>query len=171
MGKGTADVTVTDRFVFFWRGYLGQWFRSPFVLDGVRYSHAEQAMMAAKARMFNDAEVLAKILAASKPSEQKALGRQVRGYVDEVWKKAARDIVTRVNVAKFSQDPELKQQLLETGDRIIVEASPEDALWGIGIAVDDPRASQPDQWPGKNWLGEALMRAREEIRKGNVVLK
>src|SRR5437870_589775 len=98
MGKGTSDVTVTDNYVFFWRGYLGQWFRSYFVLDGVRYSHAEQAMMVEKARLFGDTETLAKILAADKPSVQKSLGREVQGFVQSEWEAAARDIVTRVNV-------------------------------------------------------------------------
>ena len=171
MGKGTADVTITGKFVFFWRGYLGQWFRSPFVLDGVHYTHAEQAMMAAKARLFNDLETLEKIMAAQKPSLQKSLGREVRGYVDEDWLKVARDVVTRVNIAKFSQDPELKQQLLDTGERTIVEASPVDFLWGIGLACDHEDASNPEKWPGKNWLGESLMRAREEIRRGNLILE
>ena len=169
MSKGTAHVTVTEKFVFFWRGYPGQWFRSPFTLDGVAYTCAEQAMMAAKARMFGDNDTLRKIMAADKPSEQKALGRQVRGFIQDQWDKASRDIVTRVNVAKFSQDPELKQQLLDTGDRQFVEASPVDCIWGVGLSVEDPNINDRAKWRGTNWLGECLVRARKEIREGRVV--
>jgi len=170
MGKGTSHVTLTDAYVFFWRGYPGQWFRSPFTLDGVSYTCAEQAMMAAKARLFGDEETLKKIMAADKASEQKELGRQVRGFDLETWERAARDIVTRVNVAKFSQDPELLQQLLDTGDREFVEASPVDCIWGIGLAVDNPDVHDKTKWRGRNWLGECLNRARAEIRAGRTIL-
>lgn len=163
--------TITDKFVFFWRGPLGQWFRSPFVMDGVKYTHAEQAMMAEKASLFDDKETLAKILKADKPSEQKELGRQVKNFVQGTWEKSAIDIVTRVNVAKFSQDLELKKQLLDTGDKILVEASPVDKIWGVGMAVGDKDIEDPSKWRGKNWLGEALMRARKEIREGRLILE
>ena len=102
---------------------------------------------------------------------RRRLGGKVKNFVTSEWDKVARDIVTRVNVAKFSQDPELKQQLLDTGDRLLVEASPQDRIWGIGLAVDHPDASDPGKWQGKNWLGESLMLARSEIRQGRLILE
>ena len=162
-----SDVTVTDRFVFFWGGWPSQWHPSPFVIDGQSYRCAEQYMMAEKARLFGDTEVLRKILKATSPRAQKALGRQVRGFDAGRWTAACRDAVYRGNLAKFSQDEELRALLLATGDRTLVEASPTDRIWGIGLAADDPRAQDPSAWRGTNWLGEALMQVRTTLRAGS----
>lgn len=68
------------------------------------------------------------------------------------------------SVHKFGGDPELREFLLNTGDRVLVEASPMDRIWGIGLAADDPRAENPASWRGLNLLGFALMDARAELR-------
>ena len=165
MSKG---VTETDRFVFFWSGWPSQWHPAAFTVDGVRYNRCEQFMMAEKARVFGDADAVAKVLAADDPRQQKSLGRKVRGFDPVVWDGVCRGIVYHGNLARFSQDPVLAGTLLKSGEKTIVEASPLDAVWGIGLAADDPRASDPGQWPGTNWLGVALMQVREALRRGSV---
>lgn len=121
-------------------------------------------MMAAKARLFGDGEALAGILAAEDPGSIKALGRHVRSFDEAAWAAARFDIVTVGNMEKFGQDERLRRYLLATGDEILVEASPVDRVWGIGIAADHEDASRPERWPGLNLLGFALVRARAILR-------
>jgi ribA/ribD-fused uncharacterized protein len=122
-------------------------------------------MMAAKARLFGDEEMLAKILTADSPAAAKKLGRQVRGFDDARWKTARFELVVKGNVAKFSSTPELKRHLLDTGDAILVEASPRDTIWGIGLSKSSPVAKTPSKWRGLNLLGFALVQARELLRR------
>ncbi len=143
---------------------FSQWWRCSFEVDGVRYSSAEQFMMAEKARVFGDVEVLEQILRVDEPREVKALGRQVRGYVDSVWSAKRLDAVTRGSLAKFSSSAALKEFLLATGDAILVEAAPRDVIWGIGLGRANPLVHQPAQWRGQNLLGFALVRARAQLR-------
>lgn len=163
------------KFVLFW-GHTGpksgevgkhvfsQWHESPFTIDRVVYPSAEHYMMAAKARLFNDAEHLEQILQAKSPAEAKKLGRSVQGFDPQTWDANALDIVTRGSVAKFDARDQLRSYLVGTGDRVLVEASPHDRIWGIGMDRNDPAAEQPSQWQGQNLLGLALMRARAELR-------
>ncbi len=160
-----SAVTVTDRFVFFWDGWPSQWHPSSFRVGDVAYGCAEQFMMAEKARVFNDAEALDKILRSPSPREQKSLGRKVRGFDERHWNSVCRGIVYRGNVGKFEQNAALAGALVKTGDRTIVEASPMDAIWGIGLAKDDPRSLLPAEWLGSNWLGIAIMQVRDHLRR------
>ncbi|MES2644870.1 MAG: NADAR family protein [Myxococcota bacterium] len=139
---------------------FSQWWGAPFVVDGTFYSTAEHWMMAEKARLFGDDEALAAILASPTPSEAKRLGRTVRAFDDAVWKPQRQAIVRRGSVEKFGQDPALRAYLLATGDAVLVEASPSDTIWGIGLGASSPRAQDPNQWRGLNLLGFALMAAR-----------
>jgi ribA/ribD-fused uncharacterized protein len=178
--RSTADLlTLTTagsrpKYLFFWGhrpqrdgsigpGSLSQWWPSPFEIDGVRYATAEHWMMASKARLFGDEEIVPRILAARTPAEAKKLGRLVRGFTEERWAEARFELVTAGNVAKFGQDPALREYLLTTGNRVLVEASPLDRVWGIGLAADDERAADPARWRGLNLLGFALMAAREQL--------
>lgn len=162
-------------FLFFWGhrpgkpgvGYkscLSQWFEAPFEVDGIEYPTAEHYMMAGKARLFNDTDALRAVLAAGSPGAAKAAGRAVRGFDENRWRQYRWDIVVNANVAKFSQHADLKQYLLGTGDQVLVEASPLDFVWGIGLAADDPDAPQPARWQGLNLLGFVLMEVREQLR-------
>ena len=117
-------------------------------------------MMAEKAALFGDQTTRAQVLVATNPGAAKALGRQVRGFNEAAWIENRFSIVLRANEAKFSQNPDLGHFLRQTGNRIIVEASPVDRVWGIGIAQDDERARNPNQWKGLNLLGFALMQVR-----------
>ena len=122
-------------------------------------------MMASKARLFGDDTALSAILATKDPREQKRLGRHVRLFDPELWRSECEHIVLHGNLAKFSQNEEIHLALIQTGDRRLAEASPHDALWGIGLSAHDPRASSPDSWCGQNLLGQALDNAREILRR------
>ncbi|MFD0774939.1 NADAR family protein [Streptomonospora algeriensis] len=145
------------------RGALSQWWPSPFTVDGVTYASAEHWMMAGKARLFGDESTRTEILAVRTPAEAKDLGRRVRGFDEGRWAAARFDLVVAGSVAKFGQDPALRAYLLGTGERILVEASPRDRIWGIGLAATDDRATDPSQWRGRNLLGFALMEARTRL--------
>ncbi|MBQ0996196.1 NADAR family protein [Streptomyces sp. RK62] len=143
---------------------LSQWWPSPFTVDGVRYATAEHWMMAGKARLFRDAEAERLALAAEHPAEAKKAGRLVRGFDAAVWARERFRIVVEGSVHKFAAHPELRGFLLGTGERVLVEASPLDRVWGIGLAATDQGAADPERWKGPNLLGFALMEARERLR-------
>jgi len=154
----------TDKYLFFWHGFLSQWYMSDFSVAGRVYCCAEQFMMAEKARIFNDFHTFESIMATNNPKEQKALGRKVKGFNEELWNAKAKDIVFEGNYAKYSQNPGLKEKLIETAPLILVEGSPYDRIWGIGLKWDDPRCNNPKDWKGKNWLGETLTKVRDSLK-------
>ncbi|MFI7412322.1 NADAR family protein [Streptomyces sp. NPDC049627] len=143
---------------------LSQWWASPFTVDGVEYATAEHWMMAEKARLFGDTEAERRVLDAGHPSEAKKAGRLVRGFDDAIWERERFRIVVEGSVHKFSAHADLRGFLLGTGDRVLVEASPVDRVWGIGLAARDEGAGDPERWRGPNLLGFALMEARERLR-------
>jgi ribA/ribD-fused uncharacterized protein len=151
------------------KGCLSQWWPSRFTVDGVSYNSAEHYMMAAKARLSGDAEAAGKILAAPHPGAAKALGREVRGFDEQLWAEHRFGVVVAGNMAKFGQHRQLRDFLAGTGSRVLVEASPRDSVWGIGLAVDDERAGSPERWPGLNLLGFALMEVRHQLRAEQVI--
>jgi ribA/ribD-fused uncharacterized protein len=157
---------MATKYLFFW-GHtpkkpgtvgaecLSQWYPAAFEVDGLRFQTAEHYMMWGKARLFGDEEIAAKVLTAGHPQQVKALG----------WTAGRLAIVTAGNVEKFRQNPDLLAFLLGTRNRVLVEASPLDRIWGIGLAATDERAQDPARWRGLNLLGEALMAARETLRE------
>ncbi len=144
-------------------GCFSQWWPSPFTVDGITYATAEHWMMAGKARLFDDAEAERRVLDASHPKQAKDAGRTVRGFDEETWLRHRFSLVVEGNVHKFGHHPELRDYLLGTGSRVLVEASPVDRVWGIGLAADDERAADPARWRGLNLLGFALMEARQRL--------
>jgi ribA/ribD-fused uncharacterized protein len=144
---------------------LSQWWPAPFEVDGSTYATAEHFMMAAKARLFGDTRIAERIVAASHPHRAKALGRLVTGFDETTWQEHRYDIVVRANLAKFGQHDDLRAFLLGTAKRVLVEASPVDRVWGIGLAATDDRARQPSAWRGLNLLGFALMDVRAELAR------
>jgi ribA/ribD-fused uncharacterized protein len=137
----------------------------PFVIDGLVYVGPEQWMMAAKAKLFGDHEMFARIMTSASAREHKKLGRQVKNFDQAVWEKNMLDIVTRGNYAKFTQHPAFGRRLLSTKEKVLVEASPLDSVWGIGMAASHPDARHPSKWLGTNMLGQALMRVRTMLRE------
>jgi hypothetical protein len=163
-------------YLFFWgykplpngeisRPCLSQWWAADFVINEVNYPTAEHFMMAEKARLFGDEEIRARILRAASPKDAKQLGRRVRNFDEKVWEAARFALVVEGNLAKFGQNEELEKFLLATSGKVLVEASPVDRIWGIGLAANDTRAQRPAQWQGLNLLGFALMEVRQRLQK------
>ena len=162
-------------FLFFWgnqpskdgtitKTCFSQWWMSSFKVDGIEYKSAEHFMMAKKAALFEDFEIMNKIIKANSPVDVKKLGREVKNYNDAIWLENRYEIVKTGNFYKFSQNPELQKFLLSTGEKVLVEASPVDAIWGIGLASDHKNANNPKEWKGLNLLGFALMEVRDELK-------
>jgi ribA/ribD-fused uncharacterized protein len=144
-------------------GCLSRWWPVTFTVDGVAYPSAEHWMMAGKARLFGDEDGLATVLRAASPGAAKAAGRKVSGFDEESWAAARYDIVVAGNRAKFGQHQDLRHFLLSTGKKVLVEASPYDRIWGIGMAATHPDVACPSAWRGLNLLGFALMEVRERL--------
>lgn len=142
---------------------FSQWYRCAFTVGDAAFNCAEQFMMHGKALLFDDADAAAKILAADHPRDHKALGRKVKRFDDKIWKREREAIVMAGSRAKFAQNPELLELLLATKGTTLVEASPYDKIWGIGLAASDPRAQDPAQWKGQNLLGKILTALRDEL--------
>lgn len=163
------------KYVFFWghqkpksgisKTCFSQWYESSFDSDGVRYLTAEHYMMASKAKLFGDKHSEEKVIEATNPGEAKKIGRAVLGFNEEVWCERRFEIVVQANLLKFQQNEELGDFLLGTGERVLVEASPVDKVWGIGLAADNSAAENPNLWKGLNLLGFALMEVRELLSK------
>lgn len=162
-----------DDFIFFWGHRKGkkigktcfsQWYEVNFEVDGHKYNCAEQYMMAQKAWLFKDFEIFGKILNTKDPKDIKTLGREVKNFDPKIWSEHKFEIVIKGNLGKFGENTELKEFLLSTGDKILVEASPYDKIWGIGMKVGTPGIDNPANWKGENLLGFALMSVRDELR-------
>lgn len=145
-------------------GYLSNWWMSEFRVDGIKFTSAEQYMMWGKAKLFGDAETQDKILAVSDVAKIKALGREVKGFDDEVWTANREQIVYKGLKAKFRDNQELKEKLLSTGDAILAECAVHDRVWGIGLSMRDPNRFDMDKWRGLNLLGKLLMQVRDEMK-------
>ncbi|MFG2192584.1 NADAR family protein [Streptomyces sp. NPDC048639] len=172
---GRAEQGEKIMFVHFWRHHpqqegrvdaacFSQWWPSPFTVDGIAYATAEHWMMAEKARLFGDGEAERRALEATSPAAAQKAGRLVSGFDEETWRTHRYGIVLAGSLHKFGRDPELRAYLLGTGDHVLVEASPVDRIWGIGLAEDAEAAHDPARWRGLNLLGFALMEARERLR-------
>jgi hypothetical protein len=157
-----------DLYTFFWSGMFSQWYASPFKVDGIQYNCAEQFMMHSKALMFEDYETAELIMNTPNPKIQKQLGRQVKNFNADSWNAVAKTVVYIANIAKFTHSPTLLEALLATGDTLLVEASPYDTIWGIGMGEVEARKSTKEQWRGTNWLGEVLTAVRDDIRSDTV---
>jgi len=153
-----------EKYTFFYktRSPFSNWHSSTFVDDqGIEYNCSEQYMMYQKAILFGDSETAEDILSAEQPREQKDLGRKVKNFDSKVWDSKAKEIVFDGCKLKFSQNPAMKKVLMETKGTLLVEASPYDRIWGIGLGEDDPAIHDPSNWNGLNWLGEVLTELRE----------
>ena len=164
------------KFLFFWghanklnekvgKFCFSQWFELPFTVEDVAYKTAEHWMMANKALLFADFKSYEKIINCDSPGQAKNLGRYVLGFDEQLWCSKRFDIVVKGNIHKFNQNPEYADFLLNTKDRVLVEASPVDKIWGIGLDSDAENVDDPYWWNGENLLGFALMEVRDFIRE------
>ena len=145
-------------------GFFSNWYPSEFTVDGIKYSSSEQYMMHQKAVTFKDSATAEKILATNDQAYIKALGRVVANYKESVWSGMRQLIVFTGLMAKFSQNEDLRKALLDTGDAFLVECSPRDHIWGIGLSLDNDAWHNIDNWKGQNLLGYTLMAVRERLR-------
>ena len=120
-------------------------------------------MMASKARLFGDDSTLSAALATDDPREHKRLERQVRHFDHDSWLHKRKNIAFRGNMAKFSQNEDLRLTLLNTGQRRLAEANSYDNLWGIGLRASDYRVSSPRTWRGSNLLDQTLEHVRKTL--------
>ena len=158
-------------YVFFWEtskntlneGCFSQWQESYFEVGNIEYSCAEQFMMANKADLFNDFKTLERILNENNPKKIKKLGREIINFDESIWNNNKYSIVINGNYFKFTQNDNMKKILLNTGNKIIVEASPYDKIWGVGLIENDEDIHNPNKWLGENLLGFALMEIRDII--------
>lgn len=162
------------KYVLFWghrpskdgsisKACFSQWYEAGFDVDGQHYPTAEHYMMAEKARLFADSSAEKRVLEAATPGAAKAVGREIVGFCEDIWLAQRFRIVVDANHAKFSQNEALREFLMKSGNRFLVEASPVDSIWGIGLAAEDPNACNPTEWQGSNLLGFALMEVRERL--------
>lgn len=161
-------------YLFFWghhvkkeigKSCFSQWWKGSFQIDIHEYGCMEQYMMAEKARLFGDEATRKLILNETEPKVIKNLGRQVKGFNQNIWDKCKYSIVLNGNYAKFIQNRELLDYLLSTDSKVLVEASPYDTIWGIGMQEADPQIHNVWSWKGENLLGFALMEVRNELRR------
>jgi ribA/ribD-fused uncharacterized protein len=159
-------VRTTARHTFFFTkdDVFSNWYPSPFEVDGNRFSCMEQWMMYQKADLFGDSVTARKILATHDPAEHKKLGREVKGFEKVLWDTEGTERIYLGLLEKFRQNPDQLEELLATGDTGLVEASPYDRIWGIGLAENAPGVDDPANWKGENRLGNLLNRARDELR-------
>ncbi|AKK72500.1 hypothetical protein OK18_07555 [Chryseobacterium gallinarum] len=167
------------KFLFFWghtvkdeitKSCFSQWFPGRFEENGIVYNTAEHYMMAGKARLFNDSEILKQILEAKTPNQAKTLGRKVKNFDPKIWDEQKYEIVKAGNLLKFSQNQRFKSFLLSTNNKVLVEASPYDKIWGIGMLETDKRAENPLLWNGENLLGFALMEVRDLLKEEREII-
>ena len=154
---------ITDKYVFFWGSEFSNWYECKFRYKNLTFFNSEQAFMWEKAVFFGDMDIAELIMKTPSPNQNKKLGRIVKNFNADVWLSAGYEIMVAVNLAKFSQNLILKDVLLSTEDKIIVEASPYDEIWGIGLYHDDDRVLNEKNWRGMNLLGKALMEVRKKL--------
>lgn len=154
------------KYTFFWKDkdVFSQWHKAGFTIDGVHFKTAEHFMMWKKAMQFGDADSAEKVLKSGHPSEAKKIGRAVKGFDKYEWEQNCKRFVYEGNYAKFTQNKTLLKALMDTGDTLLVEASPYDAIWGIGLVEEDAKKMPESEWPGTNWLGSILTQLRNDLR-------
>jgi ribA/ribD-fused uncharacterized protein len=156
---------MTEQFTFFFQNSspFSQFHPAKFTVNDIEYSCAEQYMMHQKAVLFHDPEIAAEILQATEPKVIKALGRKVRNFNQDVWEQNCRKIVHDGNYAKFSQNESLRSALFATEGTTLVEASPFDTIWGVGLSDSDPAIRDRQTWKGENRLGQILTEVRDRL--------
>lgn len=156
---------ITDTHVYFWGDpTFSNWGEAEFTYKRGNFANSEQAFMFEKAMLFEDYEIAAEILRNDNPSYVKKLGRKVHKFDANIWSSHRYQIMLNVCLAKFEQNEDLLKILLSTGDKIIVEASPFDRIWGVGLAWNDDKILDKKNWQGLNLLGEVLMDVRKQLK-------
>jgi len=155
-------------YAFFWNGPFSQWFKFNFEASGIKFNSAEQYMMYHKAQLFGDHQMAKKILESSNQARIKEYGRRVKGFDETVWNEHKFQIVKAGNIFKFREifkDKEFAEAFeKQIGERLFVEASPYDKIWGVGLHWSDNRILDKSKWLGQNLLGKAIDEALVELK-------
>lgn len=146
-------------------GFLSNWYKSEFTVDGISFSSMEQYMMYKKAVLFKDTDIASQILKTDDVALIKEFGRKVANYQDSVWNGMRQVIIYKGVLEKFRQNDDLGKALLDTGYQILAECAVNDRIWGIGLSMKDDNKNDLFKWKGQNLLGYTLMLVREELRK------
>ena len=156
-----------NKYTFFWetKYVFSNWHPAKFVMNGIKFGNSEQAFMYYKAKLFGDEYSMEKILKNSDPRKVKQLGREISGFDEKIWDENKFQIMYNVNYAKYSQNPKMLNKLISTKGTNLVEASPFDNIWGIGLFEIDAKRLSPNLWPGKNLLGKVLDKVRDDLDK------
>jgi len=164
-GLARGDERAAVSFTPFFQGSsaFSNWHKVAFIVGGTTFNCVEQYMMYAKAKFFGDEGTAAAVLATQDPGRQKALGRRVAGFDDSIWIENRMSIVRTGVLAKFTQNSRLQEALFATAGTELVEASPYDRVWGVGLAATDPRIHDRSQWRGENLLGKILTEVRDHL--------
>lgn len=155
---------TTKTHVYFWGGVYSQWYKAPFTENGKVFQTAEHYMMYHKTLTFDPSKANL-IFETNNPKKVKAIGRSLTNFDKDVWDKVCMDIVIKGNYLKFTQNKDLLNQMLVDAPKTLVEASPVDKIWGVGLSEDDPLILNESNWRGENNLGKCLMLARARIIK------
>lgn len=178
---------ITDKFVLFWRDYLGNWSKPPkpleywdknwdgpipanarntFLYTQRQFPTSEHLFMYIKAVYFKDWETAEKIVVAGTPKEAKDLGRGVRNFSEKEWENVREDAMFTALVTRSYSDDRFKEILLNPSFENLgfVEASPYDKIWGIGLGEEEYNANIKSRWPGKNLLGKCLDECRRYLK-------
>lgn len=164
-------MTTTDTHVYFYGGpaIYSNWWTTPNQIKDpatdLFFNSTEQAFMWYKANFFGDRAICVRAVEETDASKVKQLGRLVKNYDEAAWQCVRLGFMTYVNLMKYRQNPEFLEQLLSTGNKILVEASPYDKIWGVGLAQNDKLILDSSNWKGQNLLGIALMKVRELLKK------
>lgn len=145
------------------RPVFSNFYISPFKIGKLKYNCTEQYFQHKKAMFFEDHKTAGKIMKTQSPAQQKKLGRRVKGYDELRWMQVRKQTMESGCMAKFTQNQPEKEKLLATGDSLMVECSPTDKIWGIGLGLKDHRAKNPKNWVGQNLMGKVLENVRELI--------
>ncbi len=159
---------MQNKFLFFYSGIFSNFYPAPFISAGQRFATSEQYFMSMKAATFMDPVATKAIMATDDPMKAKMAGRKVIGYDEEKWAAIRYSCMMAAVLQKFSQNPDLKRQLIATAGKELVEASPTDRVWGIGLSETDPRRFDRNKWRGQNLLGKVLMELRDHFLQKEV---
>ena len=167
MNNINGESRTTDTHVYFWNGIYSQWHttKNQFVENGITYPNAEKYMMMEKAKVFGATDIYEKMKNENSPKIVKALGRKIKNFSDNIWDEHKMKVVARASFLKFTQNPDLLRQLIADKDKTLVEASPVDKVWGIGIHYDNDDVLTESKWNGQYLRGKCIMIARNEILK------
>lgn len=157
-----------SNYLFFWskkHDFLSNFYPSEFNVGDQHFICSEQYFMKKKQELFDSSNIkLAGLIMNEKdPKKIKKFGRMVKNFDEEIWNQHKYQIMYQGVKAKFTSNPNLRKKLLETKNKILVEASPYDKIWGIGLNESNAKKKLHTEWPGKNLLGKVLMQVRQEL--------